>query len=267
MGACTASTRRWLAVGAVVVAGLGAASAAPVASGAECAARPAVDEFVAALNGGDLDRLDELFAPAGEGWVWYFVNDRAGRRLGSAARRRDTLRSYFAGRIAQHETLRVLRFVESENGNFSFVLQRRADDLRAGRPVERGGKGWVSCASGKIGVWGVGGAPAPATFGPCVRGALPLRGDDDLEPARAAVRRFLRDIYAEHAPSLDVAHARITRAAPAAGNVLGYAARVRCGRAVQRRTIVVEVAFPGVRPAAFYVSRTRTGWLVWRRVS
>jgi hypothetical protein len=36
---------------------------------------------------------------------------------------------------------------------------------------------------------------------------------------------------------------------------------------VQRRTVVVEVSFPRVRPAAFYVSRTRAGWLVWRRVS
>jgi hypothetical protein len=81
------------------------------------------------------------------------------------------------------------------------------------------------------------------------------------------VRRFLRVVYAEHAPALDVAHSRITGAAPAADNVLGYAARVRCGRAVQRRTVVVEVSFPRVRPAAFYVSRTRAGWLVWRRVS
>jgi hypothetical protein len=113
----------------------------------------------------------------------------------------------------------------------------------------------------------VGGAPPSPTFGPCVRGALPLRGPADVDLARAALRRFLRDVYAEVAPSLDVARARITGAAPAVGNVLGYAARVRCGRAVQRRTVVVEVTFPRVRPTAFYVSRTRAGWLVWRRVS
>jgi hypothetical protein len=88
-----------------------------------------------------------------------------------------------------------------------------------------------------------------------------------VREATAAVRRFLRDVYAEHAPALDVAHARVLGAAPAAGNALGYNARVRCGRAVQKRTVVVEVDFPGARPAAFYVSRTRAGWLVWRRVS
>jgi hypothetical protein len=267
MGVCTGSARRWLGVAAAAVACVAAAATAPAVSAADCQARPAVDDFVAALNSGDLDRLDELFAPAGEGWVWYFVNDRAGLRLGPASRRRDTLRAYFADRIARHETLRLLRFAEFENGNFTFVIRRRADDLRGGRAVERVGKGWVACATGLIGVWGVGGAPAPPTFGPCVRGALPLRGDDDLEPARTAVRRFLRDVYAELAPTLDVAHARITGARPAIGNALGYTARVRCGRAVQRRTIVVEVAIPRVRPAAFYVSRTRAGWLVWRRVS
>jgi hypothetical protein len=250
----------------VLAAGLAAVSAAPTAAGADCDARPAVDAFVAALNAGDLDGVDEQFAPAGEGWVWFFVNDRAGQRLGSASRRRETLRSYFAARIARHENLRVLRFVQHANGNFTFVLRRRADDLRGGRPVERGGKGWVSCESGKLGVWGLGGATPPPTFGPCVRSALPLRGASDVEQAATAVRRFLREVYAEVAPSLDVAHARITRAAPAVGNVLGYTARVRCSRAVQERTIVVEVAFPQVRPAAFYVSRIRTGWLVWRLV-
>jgi hypothetical protein len=266
MEACTGSTRRRLAVAAAVLVGL-AAAPSPAAAAGDCATRPTVDAFVAALNGGDLDRLDELFAPAGTGWVWYFVNDRAGRRLGAEAGQRQTLRSYFARRIARHETLLVLRFAESVNGNFTFLVRRRADDLHGGRPVDRAGKGWLSCETGKLGVWGLGGAPAPKTFGPCVRGALPLRGPGDLEPATAAVRRFLRVVYAEHAPALDVAHARITGAAPAADNVLGYAARVRCGRAVQRRTVVVEVSFPRVRPAAFYVSRTRAGWLVWRRVS
>ena len=268
MEACTGSIRRRVAVAVVAaLAGLAATAPAQAAPPGSCPARPAVDAFVAGLNGGDLERLDQVFASERAGWVWYFVNDRAGRRLGAAAERRDTLRTYFAARIAQHETLRVLRFEEWANGNFTFVVRRRADDLHGGRPVERAGKGWMSCATGTLGVWGLGGAPAPATFGPCVRGALPLRDARDVARATAATSRFLRDVYAEMAPSLDVAHARITRARAAAGNVLGYAARVRCGRGVQRRTIVVEVAFPRVRPAAFYVSRTRAGWLVWRRVS
>jgi hypothetical protein len=251
----------------VALSALGAAADASAGQTGDCAARPAVDGFVAALNAGDLDAVDAVFGAEGDGWVWYFVNDPAGQRLGRAAERRDTLRAYFARRIAQRETLRILRFAEHANGNFTFVLRRRADDLHGGRPVERAGKGWVSCETAKLGVWGLGGAPAPPTFGPCVRGALPLRGGPDVERATAAVRRFLRDVYAEHAPALDVAHARVTRAAPAAGNALGSNARVRCGRAVQKRTVVVEVDFPEARPAAFYVSRTRAGWLVWRRVS
>ena len=171
-------------------------------------------------------------------------------------------------RIRRHETFRLLRFEEGGDGNFTFLLRRRADDLRA---VERVGKGWVSCSTGKLGVWGIGGAPTPPTFGPCPRGLLPV-ARTDVPAATAAVLRFVRDVYSELVPSLDVAGARVTRAGPATGNALGYTARVRCGRAVQQRTIVVAVRFPRVRagdPAAagaFYASRTRGGWLVWRLV-
>ena len=132
-----------------------------------------MDAFVAALDRGDLAAVDDLFAREGEGWVWYFANDRAGQRLGEAAARRDTLRAYFADRIHRHETFRLLRFAEGGDGNFTFLLRRRADDLRA---VERVGKGWVSCSTGKLGVWGIGGAPAPPTFGPCPRVCCQWRG-------------------------------------------------------------------------------------------
>lgn len=266
MEGCTASIRRALLASLVAAAALAAAQDA--AAAASCSVRPTVDSFVAALNRGDLDATDELFAREGEGWVWYFANDRAGRRLGDAAGRRDTLRAYFAGRIRRHETFRLLRFEEGGTGNFTFLLRRRADDLR---PVDRVGKGWVSCETGKIGVWGIGGAPAPPTFGPCPRGLLAVRRAD-VPAAAAAVLRFVRDVYSELSPSLDVSGARVTRAAPALGNVLGYTARVRCGREVQRRTIVVGVRFPRMRAGdaaatgAFYVSRTRSGWLVWRLV-
>lgn len=268
MAGSTASSSRRALLAAVVAAAAALALTAEPDAAATCAARPVVDGFLAALNRGDLDAVDELFARKGEGWVWYFANDRAGRRLGPASRRRDTLRAYFAARIRQHESMALLRYEESENGNFTFVLRRRADDLR---PVVRVGKGWVSCTSGKLGVWGIGGAPAPASFGPCPSGALPF-APAEVDDAAAAVLRFVRRVYAELVPSLDVAGARVTRAGPAAGNVLGYTARIRCGREVQRRTIVVAVRFPRVRatePAsagAFYVSRTRTGWLVWRLI-
>lgn len=241
------------------------------AADAPCSARPAVERFVAALSTGDLETLDDVFAAEGEGWVWYFVNDPAGQRLGAASGRRDTLRAYFAARIRQRESLRVLELRESGDGNFTFVLLRRADDLRGGRAVERQGKGRVSCRTGRLGVWGLGGAPAPASFGPCPGGTLALTAAD-RRPAAAAVLRFVRDVYAELAPSLDVRDARVVRATPAVGNVLGYTARVRCGRPTQRRTVVVEMRFPHVAPreragtAAFYVSRTRRGWLVWRLV-
>ena len=266
-GSTASSSRRALLAAVVAIAAAFALTAEPAVA-ETCAARPVVDGFLAALNRGDLDAVDGHFARAGKGWVWYFANDRAGRRLGPASRRRDTLRAYFAARIRRHETVRLVRFEESENGNFTFVLRRRADDLR---PVMRVGKGWVSCTSGKLGVWGIGGAPTPASFGPCPVGALPLR-PADVDDAGAAVLRFVRDVFAELVPSLDVAGARVTRAGPAAGNLLGYTARVRCSREVQRRTIVVEVRFPHaqaddpVATAAFYVSRTSRSWLVWRRV-
>src|SRR5215208_3343377 len=175
MEGSTASNRPLTLLAVIVATAAALGFPAQPAGAAACAARPAVDGFLAALNRGDLDAVDDLFARDGEGWVWYFANDRAGRRLGSAAQRRDTLRAYFATRIQQHETLRLVRYEESENGNFTFVLRRRADDLS---PVLRVGKGWVSCASGKLGVWGIGGAPAPATFGPCPVGALPVGTTD-----------------------------------------------------------------------------------------
>jgi len=267
MEGSTASTRSALLALATLAAAAAVATSDHGAA-ATCSARPVVDAFVGAFNRGDLAAADDLFAREGEGWVWYFSNDRSGRRLGPAASRRDTLRGYLAERIRRHETFRLLRFEEGGDGNFTFLLRRRADDLRA---VERVGKGWVSCSTGKIGVWGIGGAPAPPTFGPCPRTLLPV-ARTDVPAATAAVLRFVRDVYSDLVPSLDVAGARVTRAGPAVANALGYTARVRCGRAVQRRTLVVAVRFPRVRagdPAAagaFYASRTRAGWLVWRFV-
>ena len=186
------------------------------------------------------------------------------RRIGSS------LPSYFAARTARHERLQLLDFTTGRNGNFTFLLSRRADDLRGGSAVRRLGKGRVDCADGTIGVWSLGGAPAPTTFGPCVRDPLPL--PVDLAPARRAVRIFVARVFAELTPGLDVRDARVTSVVRAARSPDGYAARVRCGRAVQTRTAVVRVRFPYVArtnrlsSAAFYVSRIRSGWLVWRLV-
>lgn len=250
---------------------LGAAAGTDAHAAQSCAARPVVNAFIAAFTAGDLARLEDLFATESEGWVWYFVNDPAGQRLGAASRLRGTLDRYFAERIKQHEELRLLRFEDSGNGNFTFVVRRRADDLRGGTPVRRVGKGWVSCSDGTIGVWGLGGAPTPATFGPCPRGVLPV-GSADIRPAATAVLRFVRDVYSEIAPAVNVAGARVTRATLAPGYVKSYTARVKCGRVIHRRTIVIDVRFPRVvagNPSgagSFYASRTRSGWLVWRLI-
>ena len=268
MEGSTASTKSVrVTLAALAAAAVAVATGDHTAAAATCSARPAVDAFAAAFNRGDLVAVDDLFAREGEGWVWYFANDSAGRRLGPAAARRDTLRAYFANRIRRHETFRLLRFDEGGDGNFTFLLRRRADDLRA---VERVGKGWVSCSTGKLGVWGIGGAPPHRRSAPARAACCRWRAD--IPAATAAVLRFVRRVYSELAPSLDVEGARVTGAGPAVGNALGYNARVRCGRDVQRRTIVVAVRFPRVRAgdpagaAAFYVSRTRSGWLVWRLV-
>src|SRR6187399_1553150 len=103
MEGSTASTRGAVLAVAALAAAAAVAASHPAAAAA-CSARPAVDAFVGALDRGDLAAVDDLFAREGEGWVWYFANDRAGQRLGKAAARRDTLRGYFADRIRRHET-------------------------------------------------------------------------------------------------------------------------------------------------------------------
>lgn len=250
----------------------GAATAGSHGDTAEsCDVRPVLGAFFAALKAGDSSQVEQLFAEQGEGWRWYSVSDRDGQRLGAASMRRASLEAYFAARIRQREELRLVRIRDGGNGNFGLLLERRADDLRGGRPVRRSGKGWVSCTTGKIGVWSLGGAPPPRSFGPCPMRtlALPTAG---LGAASRAVLRFVRDIYSEMSPGLDVSGARVVSATPAPGNVKGYTARVKCGRAVQRRTAVVEVRFPRVAAServssiAFYASRKRGGWLIWRLI-
>jgi hypothetical protein len=213
--------------------------------------------------------MDDVFAQQGQGWNWYSVADRAGRRLGGHATRRSSLAAYLSSRVRVHEQLRFERFDENGNGNFGFLLVRRADDLRDGKPVTRQGKGWVVCATQKIGVWSLGGAPAPRSFGSCPEHALPLSASD-LTTAAARVLRFVRKTYAEMSPSLDMAGARVTETTLAPGNAKGYAARVRCGSEVQKRTALVEVRLPRVATddrrssLTFYASRRPGGWVVWR---
>lgn len=258
------------ALAALGLAGL--AIAEPHGAGADsCTARPVVEQFIAALNAGDVGLAEQLFAEKGEGWNWYSVADRAGQRLGVESKSRSSLAAYFASRVRQRESLRLVSLREGGNGNFGLVLIRRADDLRNGRPAKRVGKGWVNCVVRKISVWSLGGAPPPPTFGSCPRGTVPLT-KADLLPASRAVLRFIAAVYSEMSPGLDVAGAYVTRATPAPGEVKGYAVRVRCGLGVQQRTAIVEVRFPRVdsrerlASVAFYASRTLRGWLVWRLI-
>ena len=267
MEGCTASTRGVSLALATLAAALATASH-PAAAATTCSARPAVNGFVSAFNRGDLAAADDLFAREGEGWVWYFANDRAGRRLGPAASRRDTLRDYLAERIRRHETVRLLRFEEGATGTSRSCSG--AVPTTSG-PSSASARGGSPAGRGRSASRGIGGAPAPPTFGPCPRGLQPV-ARADVPAATAAVLRFVRDVYSELVPSLDVGGTRVTTASPAAGSVLGYTARVHCSREVQRRTIVVAVRFPRARagdPAAagaYYASRTRAGWLVWRLV-
>ena len=269
MEGSTASTRSVrVTLAALAAAAVAVATADHTAAAATCSARPAVDAFVGAFNRGRPRRSRRPVRARGRG-LGLVLRERPSR----AAPRQGCRTPGHPPRLLRRSDspardVRLLRFQEGGDGNFTFLLRRRADDLRA---VERVGKGWVSCSTGKLGVWGIGGAPSPPTFGPCPRGLLPV-ARTDVPAATEAVLRFVRRVYSELAPALDVEGARVTSAGPAVGNVLGYTARVRCGRAVQGRTIVVAVRFPRVRAgdpagaAAFYVSRTRAGWLVWRLV-
>lgn len=259
---------------ALLAAAVVAAGAALVDGRAEaaasCEARPAIERFFATLTAGDVAAVDALFAQVGEGWVWYGVADPAGQRLGDASKDRGALSSYLAERVEQREQMTILDIDENGDGNFGIRVRRRADDLHGGRPVERLGKGWVSCATGKINVFFVGGAPPPRTLGPCPRGALPL--SRDLRPAGSAVLRFVQQTLSEMWPALDIRGARVVWAKRAPGLAEGYSARMTCGRETQQRTAVVLVRLPRVasgEPNAtlrFYASRLRSGWLVWRLV-
>lgn len=245
---------------------------ANAAATSSCSARPVVDQFIDAFNRGDLASLDALFAQVGEGWAWYSVGDRAGRRTFGEAKDRRGLDAYFERRHRQRETLRIVRFSENAAGNFDFVLIRRADDLADGRPVRRLGKGRVICEKGVLGVWSLGGPPRPPWFGVCPSKALLLRRSD-LSQARAAVMWFVRALYSDlNAGDIDVRGARAGRSVLATETVRGGYARIKCGLGMRKRTAVVFVQLPAMAPSAslsspvFYASRTSRGWVVWFQI-
>lgn len=255
-------------VGLAVAAG---GTAADASRGTDCDARPVVERFLDAFNRGSLGELDTLFARAGEGWSWYSVSDKAGRRqLEQASNRRDLV-PYFAGRHRQHETLRLVGLRDNGGGNFEFELVRRADDLADGKPARRIGKGRVLCEAGKLGVWSLGGRPWPTWFGRCPADAQPL-APADIPRARTTVMWFVRRVLTEIAPETNVRGARTARITLATETVRGGYAKIRCGARTQRRTAVAFVQLPAMAPSAsltsavFYLSRTPRGWLVWFQI-
>jgi len=121
-----------------------------------------VTGFLDAFNRGDLNELDRLFAPAGEGrtdFKW-FSSEEGGRR--PAIYERSLLLDHFRERLRHAETMRLVSldigpgFIgqgrASEVG-LSYVLIRQADDITA--RFTRG-KGQIDCGRRQIFVWSMG---------------------------------------------------------------------------------------------------------------
>jgi hypothetical protein len=143
--------------GAVIVASIGVALLAGPAAGlpptgpSHCGPRAihsTLVSFTAALNGGDLDALDELFAEKPD-FQWYSTDGR----IGAAAKRRDTLIAYFRRRHARGERLRLAssRFTGNSPhyGNFEMLMGRRVPGVAGGDWLPVPGKGAAICSEGE----------------------------------------------------------------------------------------------------------------------
>lgn len=152
---------RLLVAGVVAVGFLAPADA----FAAECTDRftkAHVHTFAEQLSRGDLRQAVTAWAGTRE-FKWYSTNG-AGERLSPHAQRRDTLRGYFAQRIAQHEQLQVTQLRRTlyerrrDIRHFNGTLKRSADDLTSTR---FGFKGALSCRTGKLIVWSMGTGSPP----------------------------------------------------------------------------------------------------------
>jgi len=114
-----------------------------------------VARFVSAFNAGSRRALEQVWAQAGYGWLWYST-DGPDARTNGVADNRAGLGAYFLRRHNHQETLHLLSFryngINGQSGDFEYSLVRRADDLAASPYV---GKGAVVCSSSPItlGVW------------------------------------------------------------------------------------------------------------------
>jgi hypothetical protein len=129
---------------------LGTAVAAPPTGPSHCTARElrsTLVSFTAALNGGDLDALDELFAEKPD-FQWYSTDGR----IGAAAKRRDTLIPYFRRRHTRGERLRLASFRFTGNsphhGDFEMLMGRRVPGVAGGAWLPVPGKGAAICHEG-----------------------------------------------------------------------------------------------------------------------
>ncbi|MFN2587767.1 MAG: nuclear transport factor 2 family protein [Actinomycetota bacterium] len=113
-----------------------------------------IRDFVGAYNDGDIDRLDELFAPEPD-FEWYTVS--RGAREEITAYDRGALPPYFSRRHRAGDHLKLLDLVVSEERgwhggfDFSFRLVRSSDQRRAEGWYH--GKGAADC---RIFVWSMG---------------------------------------------------------------------------------------------------------------
>jgi hypothetical protein len=145
---------RWtgliLSIAIGVLAGVGTAVAATPSGPSDCSAREVrsvLVSFSSAFNRGDPEELDRIFAPKPD-FQWYSTDGR----IGKAAKRRDTLISYFHRRHVKGERLGVAGFRFTGNsrhyGNFEMTMRRSVPSIRGGDWVRIPGKGAAVCNDG-----------------------------------------------------------------------------------------------------------------------
>jgi hypothetical protein len=151
-----------IALAAVTSSITASAPASRALAGGSCGAakaRTTVNQFVAAFNQGQPQKLGRVFAQGDEGFQWYAVNADPGLRLDAAAKNRATLLRYLADRHRHSERLSLQQFTYAGyslgKAEFIFQLVRSADDLTPATIYE--GKGAINCwGHGGISVWAMG---------------------------------------------------------------------------------------------------------------
>ncbi|MHB1836914.1 MAG: hypothetical protein ACYCXW_18350 [Solirubrobacteraceae bacterium] len=99
------------------------------------------------------------------------------------------------------------------------------------------------------------------------RGALPLSPGAAKKASTAALKAAPRLYKAINVKDAKVISAKVATHAGARGSEVFY----HCGKAIQARTIVVQLRFPKMQPSAslsegvVFVSRFKSGYRVWER--